>query len=196
MVSGSVALSKSENAEHSFLAASNNLSPEDSSSIRAAIILTPLVISGRLVAIVVMAAPTAVWSTSSAGPEVRVTTWAVAAFIAAICEPTFCLWVSIVCSIHFNEAGSVPSSGSWAFEDNSVSAMWITSWPAVMVDSKARCGSDRTDVTFVCCTWFQRFTNCFTTMVNGSIYDREKSKNRRRSIFVALASLEKFWINS
>ena len=45
----------------------------------------------------------AVWSTSSCGPAVSVTTWAVAAFIAASCDDTFCLLVSIVVSFHLSD---------------------------------------------------------------------------------------------
>lgn len=76
LVSGSAAFRRSLNAEQSLRAASSNLSPELSSSIKAAIIRTPRVISGKLVVIVVMAAPTAVWSTSSAEPATQSTIYA------------------------------------------------------------------------------------------------------------------------
>nr|CAH7755549.1 unnamed protein product [Callosobruchus chinensis] len=74
-------------------------------------------------------------------PEVKVTTWAVAAFIAAICEPTFCFLVSKVTCFHFLADMSVPSSGMIALPSSSISDSLIFVRVAEMVDRRARCGS-------------------------------------------------------
>jgi hypothetical protein len=68
-VSGSAARSRSQKAVQSVRVASSKRSP---SGMSAAIMRTPRVISGRLLVIVVIAAPTAVWSTSSVGPAPQV----------------------------------------------------------------------------------------------------------------------------
>ena len=90
---GSVAERRSEKAEQRCLAAPMRSSPlAPSSSMSAASILTPLAISGRLLEMVLTAAPTALWSVSSPWP-VRVTICAVAAFMADTCEWMLCLLV-------------------------------------------------------------------------------------------------------
>ncbi|CAN7981390.1 unnamed protein product, partial [Ixodes pacificus] len=151
---GSAARRRSEKALQRRRAASSNLSPESSSSIRAAIIFTSLDISGRVrcrTHMVVMAAPTAGWSTSSGGPAVRVTTWAVAAFMAAIWEVRFCLWVSRLCCFHCSEAGSLPSWGRCSGRSSSRSEACTASRPASRLLSSALWGSDGSSRTCGCC---------------------------------------------
>lgn len=70
----------------------------------------------------------------------RVTTSAVAAFMAAICEVTVCLLLSSVICFQRTEAGSLPSSGSWALVSSWSVHDMITSWPLSMVVMRARWG--------------------------------------------------------
>jgi hypothetical protein len=58
------------------------------------------------------------------------------------------LWTTNVCPL----TGSEPSSGIWALDSNSFSAVIMTSWPALMVLNKALCGSVKTLVILDCCT--------------------------------------------
>lgn len=71
--------------------------------------------------------------------------------MAAICDPTFCFLVSKVTCFHFLADGSVPNSGIWAFPSSSISDSLILVCVADIVEMRARCGSDKTVVIFVCC---------------------------------------------
>jgi len=99
-----------------------------------------------------------------------VTTWAVAAFIAAIWELMFCLFESIVVSFNLVEAwehqqlifhnieqlnrklltASLPNSGITAFDINSFSIVVIISWLFDIVMHNAFCGALNTLICLFC----------------------------------------------
>ena len=60
------------------------------------------------------------------------------------CEWTACWLVFHCVSFHLTLAGSLPRGGSLAFSLRRLLALSMASWPAEMVEMRARCGSDIT----------------------------------------------------